>query len=298
LKDEIKTRKQQRRDAEKEAEKKKTAAAYPGQAELRAEGEEEAPALLLTVADASGRAIRTLTGAATKGIHRVSWNLREPAAELPGPRPADADDDLFSEEPSGPLVAPGRYTVAISKRVDGVVTPLISAREFSVEAERVPAAEDAARRELFEFQQKTARLERAVLSALDSANELNTRAGKIKEAIDATPAMNRKWADAARALEKKNNEVLRALRGDVTLARRNENVPMSIVERVETIVGNEGASLQRPPDTDVQALAIASQEFAAVRETLRVLVEVDLAALEHALDAAGAPWTPGRLPVR
>lgn len=122
--------------------------------------------------------------------------------------------------------------------------------------------------------------------------------GKIKEAIDATPSMDKKWADAARTMERKNNEILRALRGDVTLARRNENVPVSIVERVETIVGNEGASLQRPPGTDVQAFAVASQEFAAEREKLRALVDVDLKALEQALDAAAAPWTPGRLPVR
>jgi len=298
LKDEIKTKKQRRRDSEKEAEKKKAEAPYPGQAELRAEGEEEAPALLLTVADASGRAIRTLTGPVTKGIHRVSWNLREPAAELPSPRPADADDDLFSEEPAGPLVTPGRYTVALSERVDGVVTPLVSAREFTVEAEKVEATEDAARRELFEFQQKVARLQRSVLSTLDTANELNTRVGKIKEAIDATPSMDKKWADAARSLERKNNDILRALRGDVVLQRRNENVPVSIVQRVGTIVGNEEGSLQRPPGTDVQAFAIASQEFAAEREKLRALVEVDLKALEAALDAAGAPWTPGRLPVR
>jgi photosystem II stability/assembly factor-like uncharacterized protein len=298
LKDEIKTKKQQRRDAEKEAGKKKAQAPYPGPAELRAEGEEEAPTLLLTIADASGRAIRTLAGPVTKGIHRVSWNLREPAAELPGPRPADAEDDLFSEEPAGPPVTPGRYTVSLSKRVDGVVTPLAAPREFKVEAEKVAATEDAARGELFEFQQKAAKLERAVLSARDTANELNTRIGKIKEAIDATPSMDRKWADAARALEKNNNEILRALRGDEILARRSENVPVSIVQRVETIVENERASLQRPPGTDVQAFAIASEEFAAVREKLRVLVDVDLKALEQALDAAGAPWTPGRLPVR
>ncbi len=296
LKDEIKTKKQQRRDAEKAAEKKKTAAAYPTLDELRAEDEEEAPALIFTVTDSGGHAVRTLTGPVSKGIHRISWNLREPPAALPNPRPAEADDDLFREEPSGPLVMPGRYTVAAAKRVDGVVTPLLGPQEFTVEAETAAAPEAAARQELFEFQNKVVKLEREVLGALDTANELKTRMGKIKAAIDATPGMDRKWADAARALEKKNDGVLRALRGDVTLARHNENVPLPIVARVETIVGNEGDWLQRPPATDVQAYAIASQEFAAQRETLRTLVEVDLKAIEKALDDAGAPWTPGRAP--
>lgn len=297
LKEEIKTKKQQRRDAEKEAEKKKTEVAYPTHAELRAEDEEEAPALLFTISDASGHALRTLTGPLTKGIHRVSWNLREPAAELPRPRRADADDDLFREEPAGPLVMPGHYTVAVAKRVDGVTAPLIGARQFTVEAESTEG-EEAARRELFEFQQKVARLQREVLSALEAANELKARAGKIKEAVDATPAMDRKWADAARTLDSKTDEILRALRGDVTLRRRNENVPESIVERVGRIVGNEEASLQRPPGADVQAYAIASREFAAEQAKLRTLVDVDLKAIEKALDAAGAPWTPGRLPAR
>jgi hypothetical protein len=41
-----------------------------------------------------------------------------------------------------------------------------------------------------------------------------------------------------------------------------------------------------------------SQEFAPVRDKLRALVDVDLIALEQALDEAGAPLTPVRLPMR
>ncbi|HTQ54927.1 MAG TPA: hypothetical protein VMI94_10730 [Bryobacteraceae bacterium] len=296
LKDAIETRKQKRRDAEKEAEKKKTAIPYPTMESLRTEDEEEAPALLFTISDSSGRAIRTITGPVTKGIHRVSWDLREPPASLPSPRNREADDDLFYEEPTGPLVTPGRYTVSVAKRVDGVLTPIMSPREFTVEAESTTDA--AGSRELLEFQVKVTKLQRAVAGALDTANELKSRIARIEMAIDATPAMDRKWAAAARALEAGNNQVLRALRGDITIARHNEDVPPSIIGRVDTIVGNESAWLQRPPGTDVQAYEIASREFAAESEKLRNLVEVDLKAIEKALDDAGAPWTPGRLPLR
>src|SRR5579863_600937 len=107
LKEEIKTKKQQRRDLEKEAEKKKVQAAYPTLEALRAEDEEEAPALLFTMSDSANRAIRTITGPVTKGIHRISWDLREPPASLPNPRPPEAEDNLFFSEPTGPLVKPG-----------------------------------------------------------------------------------------------------------------------------------------------------------------------------------------------
>ncbi len=42
--------------------------------------------------------------------------------------------------------------------------------------------------------------------------------------------------------------------------------------------------------------AVAAQEFEGVLSQLRQLIEVDLENLEKQLEAAGAPWTPGRVP--
>ncbi len=68
LKDEIKTKKQTRRDNEK-----KPGAAYPTKDQLRAETEEEEPTILIDVMDSAGTVIRTLRGPVTKGLHRVNW---------------------------------------------------------------------------------------------------------------------------------------------------------------------------------------------------------------------------------
>jgi hypothetical protein len=97
-------------------------------------------------------------------------------------------------------------------------------------------------------------------------------------------------------LEKRNQEILRVLRGELALRRRNYNTPASIAEQVETIVDQERFSLSPPTTTQRELYAAASQEFAPVLEKLRKLIEVDLRAVDKALDAAGAPWTPGRLP--
>ena len=48
--------------------------------------------------------------------------------------------------------------------------------------------------------------------------------------------------------------------------------------------------------TQVDQYNIAADEFKAQLTKLKVLVETDLARHERAVDAAGAPWTPGRLP--
>ena len=63
LKDKIKTKKEQRQDAEKDAAKAgKNPPPYPTADELRAEADEPAPQILLTVADQNGNPVRRLTG--------------------------------------------------------------------------------------------------------------------------------------------------------------------------------------------------------------------------------------------
>jgi photosystem II stability/assembly factor-like uncharacterized protein len=296
LKDAIKTKKQKRRDAEKEAAKKSAASPYPPPARLRAEEEEEAPSILLNIADASGNPIRTLKGPVTQGFHRLSWNLRQPAPVLPKPRPLARDEDVFTEEPSGPLVMPGPYKVMLAKRVEGVVTPLSDWQEFNVVVEGAAGMDLADRKVLFEFQQKVTRLQRAVSGALDATNALSGRLEQIKRALDQTPSVDVKWKELARSLDKRNRDILRALRGDVVLRSRNENTPISIAERVEYIVDSQRFSLSRPTTTHEETYAVAGQEFGQELSKLRGLIDSDLKNLEKALDAAGAPWTPGRLP--
>jgi photosystem II stability/assembly factor-like uncharacterized protein len=296
LKEEIKTKKQKRQQAEKDAAKKEQVSPYPTPEQLRAEAEEEAPAILVTVTDAGGHVVRTLTGPVGAGIQRVTWNLRRPAVVLPRPRPAEADEDIFTEEPSGALVLPGRYRVSIAKRVEGVVTPLAGSQEFAVVVEGGDALADADRKELAEFQQKVARLDRAVSEALDAANELSNRLAQMQRAVDQTPGIESKWHDAVRDLEKRDRDILRTLRGDTALRSRNENTPTSIVERVRYSVDAQRFALSKPTKTQQEAYQIADEEFTQELAKLRTLIEVDVRDLEKALDAAGAPPTPGRLP--
>jgi hypothetical protein len=42
---------------------------------------------------------------------------------------------------------------------------------------------------------------------------------------------------------------------------------------------------------------IAGKEFEPQLAKLKKLIEVDLKKLEKAMEEAGAPWTPGRIPV-
>ena len=295
LKDELKTRKAKRQEAEKEAAKKNAAVAFPSQSELRAEEEEEASAIIITVTDASGRVVRRLTGPVTAGMQRIAWDLRYPPPSLPPP-PNPETEDPFNEGPAGPLVMPGAYKVSVAKRVDGVMTPLAQPQEFQLAVEGQAGMSAPDRIALVEFQQKVARLQRAVQGALEAANALKPRLVLIRRALLDTPSAGDKLLDDAATLDKRTNDILRALRGDNALRARNINVPPSISDRVGDIVGSQRMSSARPTQTQVNQYSAAAQEFDQVLTQLRQLIESDLARLEKQMEAAGAPWTPGRIP--
>jgi hypothetical protein len=294
LKEALKTRKEKRQESEKEAEKRNAAVGWPTREQLRAEEEEDAPAIVVTITDSTDRVVRRLTGPVTAGIQRLSWDLRHPAANLSAPPPPDADPDF--EPPSGPLVMPGPYKAFVSKRVDGVLTPVAPPQEFQVVVEGQENMSSADRSALVEFQQKAVRLQRAASGATQAANALTPRFAAIKRAIAETPSLPPKLNDDATALEKRKNDILRALSGDTAARQRNMNTPPSINDRIGYVVGAQRMSTSRPTQTQQAQYAAAAQDFEGVLVQLRQLIEVDLTRLEKQLEAAGAPWTPGRIP--
>jgi len=80
------------------------------------------------------------------------------------------------------------------------------------------------------------------------------------------------------------------------MQKRNEPVPSSINDRMQAIMEGERFSLAKPTQSHVDDYNIAAGEFADQLGRLRALVEVDFAKLEKDMEAAGAPWTPGRVP--
>lgn len=294
LKDALRTRKEKRQETEREAERRGAPVGWPTREQLRAEEEEDAPAIVVTVTDSSDRVVRRLTGPATAGIQRLSWDLRYPAANLSAPPPPDADFDF--EPPSGPLVMPGTYKILVSKRVDGVITPLGPAQEFQIVVEGQENMSVADRTALVEFQQKALRLQRAVNGATQAANALRPRLTAIKRAIAETPSLPNRLYEDAMALEKRNNEIIRLLSGDAAARQRNMNTAASINDRVGYVVGAQRMSTARPTQTQQNQYTAAAQDFEGVLVQLRQLIEVDLARLEKQLESAGAPWTPGRIP--
>ncbi|HLP62281.1 MAG TPA: hypothetical protein VK186_25795, partial [Candidatus Deferrimicrobium sp.] len=112
----------------------------------------------------------------------------------------------------------------------------------------------------------------------------------IKKALMDTPRADPRLFSEAVALEKRGREINLALNGDEMLRDRGEPVSPSLIRRA-------GAQLNTTAPitaTVKHNYEIAAAEFTVLAEKLRQLIEIDLKKFEQEIEAAGAPWTPGR----
>ena len=72
--------------------------------------------------------------------------------------------------------------------------------------------------------------------------------------------------------------------------------PASISEHVQAAQSPTRGTTGRPTKTAMEQYQFASDGLAAEIPKLRKLIETDIKNIEKQLDAAGAPYTPGRLP--
>ncbi len=291
----LKTREEKRMEAETTAIKEGRNPILPSHEELRAEAAEQEPAVILTVADGDGNVVRRVEGPRGKGFHRVAWDLRQPAMVPISLKPRE-DLPPWVTPPTGPLVAPGAYTVTLAKEVGGTVTPLAEPQTFHVVPLSLATMAATDRTAVLAFEDEVADLQRAVRGAVEVAANTRERLDYVDKAIVDTPGVDLDLLATARELRRRLEAIRTELVGDRALAERNIPVPPSILERVERIVESQWHTTQAPTQTARDGYRYAGEAFAAQLAALRQLVQTDLPALEHQLELGGAPWTPGRLP--
>ena len=288
LKDGLKTGAEARREEEGKLVKDGKAVPFPGWDNIRKEEREEKPAVILTVADEAGQVVRRLPVPSGKGLHRVAWDLRYPPVdptEIEEREPSD-----WGWNPMGPLVVPGKFTVALAKKVDGVLTPLAEPRAFVVESLNLAGLPEKDRTALLDFQKKAGELQRAMMGAGAAAEDALKNLQFIKKTLLDAPKADPKLAETARSIEKRLQDQIAVLWGDRTKARRSEPTTPSLMDRVSAQLDATGPITA----TARRGYEIAADGFEKLLEEMRATIEGDLKKLQDELEAAGAPWTPGR----
>lgn len=294
-KEDLKTRKDKRQEEADKLSKDAKDVFYPTYEALKAEESEEAPYLLFTIKNDKGKIIRKMKTSAKKGVNRIVWDFRYPSSNPINVNP-QANDNVFQPNDVGQLAAPGAYTVVLSKYVDGVITDLAGPEKFNVNVLPGAALPAASRPALVEWQRKAAELQREITSASRAIGDANNRIRHMKEAIMSVARPNQEFVGDVRALEEKMRAIQQKMNGDRVAGQLDIDTPPSIQGRLFSAIYSGYGSTSDPTTTMKEQLQIAAEEFEGVLNDLKSVVNTDLKALEQKLEAAGAPYTPGRVP--
>ena len=287
LKDSPKTLRAQRREREKKALEEGTAITHPSWEELQAEEDETAPAVHFVIEDADGVVVRRIAGKSSKGLHRTHWDLRLASAS-----PPREGGGGFRRGNFGAPAMPGTYTVRMERTVRGETTVLGEPQTFTTAPLRsgsLPvdaAASDA-------FRQETRDLQKALVGTQRALSEAQSKLEMQRKVTEQWPAVPRSVLTDAEALRIELRSIQRALNGDRTRSP-HEQPPESVSSRVNSVVFGHWSSTANPTDTQRQSSAVAREQLREVAQQLRRVIDGGLARIDAALDAAGAPWTPGR----
>ena len=284
----FKTEKQQRQEAEREAEKKGEDTPHPGWDALRQEAIEGTPAMVLTVRNAAGDVVRRVEGPAGAGFHRVAWDLRYPSVQAWRPH---SGDDFFGGG-GGLLAPPGTYSVTLAKRTDEGLETLGEAHSFEVKALGDTVLPRMDPDEAMGFMVKVQELNRRISAANAVLGELDTRFGamlQIVQSSNADPDLFKKVRD----LQTRRFHLAERLNGDSLKGGLGEPAPNTIGNWMMAIGMGTRFSTYGPTPSHHTYYGWASQAFEEVSTELDAL-KADSDALSEALDAAGLPWTPGR----
>lgn len=285
LKDEYKTLKQIRQEKEKALEKDKKDVNYPTFDELRQEEQEEKAQLIYVIKDAQGKEMKRLLTSPSKGISRVTWNLR---MEATSPINTSRNNDN-----NGFLVPAGTYSVEVLLIKDGKSETIVPSTKFQVKAlnNQTLVAQDIAG--LQEFRLAVAETSRKVRGTNRLMSETKEKLDLIQTALISYPNTDTKMLEEVKNLKTEFQKCQVIMNGDRTKSSREFETVPGINERLGLV---EYAIYENTVDvsnTRKRNLSIVQEEYTELRKILDDIIK-RTRVIEEKLDNQGIPYTKGK----
>jgi len=295
IKEVPKTKKETRKEKEKDLFKKGEPIPQPSEDDLRAEKNELDPFLTFTITDERDNPVRIIRKSMSKGIGRVNWDLRYQSV-----RPVDADKfDAVADNGSGILAMPGNYKVSMTMTAGGETKLLAGPVQFMARVISNTSFPPADRQAVVEFNRKVAELTRIVQGTENYAETLYRRVTSLLQAMNSTPKASPELLSTARNLQLQLDNILNRTfnhRTNKPSEEENPPSPVTLNQRLGKLSGMSWSSTGDPTKTQMDAYSILMDEFPPVYDQVKLIGETDVPKLEKALESLGAPVTPGRLP--
>ena len=288
LKNALATLKDSRQKREKEMLKEGQAVTFPGWDQVETERRQDTPQIWLTVRDTEGNVIRRIEGENKKGFHRTAWDLRYP------PTDAIRNENDISGGYIGAMIAPGKYTVTLSKEEDGEITDLSQAMSFQVERAFSGSLAGADPKETTAFWRETERLNKSTTAARQVLHNALEKVNLMQKALVRVPTAPGNLDNELHELRQSLLALDEQLNGNRSKEQVGEKTKPTIADRQSVASSGTFGSTYGPTPLHRQSLEIAGEEFKQLKKDLDKIVNTKLPKMEKALRDAGAPWMEGQ----
>jgi len=288
VKDQTKSLKQIRKEAQAKARKEGTNPPYPTYADLRAEEEEQAPFLFFTIKDATGKVVKVIKKAQSTGISTITWdydqevpgilNMRSPKANPMGTAPAPAQ------------ALPGKYTVELAKNVGGVVTQLAGPQPFTVRLINnftLPAKD---RGSVIAFIEKASKLGNTVSATQSEMESLSTDVQYGKQLIFTYGGPDKIMTEL-NSLETQLKDLNIRFNGNPIISRLQDAAEPGLSQRIRGV--RYISANQDVPESAIEQYDIVAGEMVKILPQVQQIKQ-SVEQLKKEFDKLGYPWTPGR----
>lgn len=285
------TLKSAREKKQKEQEKNKEVVNYPTFDELRAEKNEEKMQLVWIIRNEKGEEIRRITSSPSKGISRVTWDLRKETTSpvrINKPKPG-----RYSSPDVGFLVTPGVYSVEVVSLKGDVVENVIPKTKFNVVGLNNQTLIATNTEELDQFRAEVAETQRGISGASKLIGETEDKLKLYKHVIKTYPNVDLSLLAETNEIDSLLDVCKLMLWGDGLKSSHEFETEPSISSRIGIVEYQLSTNTTGVTKTQRKNKAIAEEEYAEFRTILDGAI-IRMKALEDQLAQNNIPYIKGK----
>ena len=285
LADDYKTQKQIRVSKEKKI--KNSNIPFPGWDALDAEGRESTAKVILTIHDGAGNIINKVSQKASKGSHRIAWDLTHF-------NPFAISSDGSSRRRyggGGAMVIPGNYSASLHLEKEGSVTPLDGPIFFEVKPIREGVLKGASYEDYDSFRVALTELMKEMNAVQDVFSESIKKHKALKVALSRSNIAPGPIEGQLASLDNEINAINK-LSGSPSRSEIGERNPATMQSYLYNAM-NGMENSYGPTGINKKSFEIAKKMLTTIKAKVEAL-DSSITPIEKALKAAGAPYINGQ----
>lgn len=263
--------------------------------EQELEKQEIPPYLLVSINDMDGSTIRTFTKKASKGLNRITWDLKHNKINA---IQSGEKFDPYKKESGSIYVLPGTYSVDVALVHNNKTIAIGESQNFEVKSLNNTTLPAGNNDERLAFLKDVNDLSKNMVGAIAITETMMKELRSIKQTVLTMPDTHENFIPKLNDLEKELDEILFAFKGAKAKASWEEIPPaqMPLYNRLNSIIWSQINSTSAITQTSKTSLEILKEDYPPVLSKIQLISTKTLPEIRKTLDNMNAPYTPGRIP--